>query len=217
MQELDAHNPHDAENASKESNSGHESRNREKSERRDRNLEKEIEELRSKVREAEEEAKDLKDKYLRAVADLHNYRKRVRKDIQAAYDSSNERFICDILPVIDNLERALEPSNFHDARGFRDGVRMIYDMLTAVLEDEGVKQFCSIGEQFDPARHEAVYAVESGEHPPETVVDEIERGYMIKERLLRPARVTVSKGNPDKASGRDDRTEADEESEKENQ
>jgi molecular chaperone GrpE len=71
---------------------------------------------------------------------------------------------------------------------------MILGMLKAVLEDEGVKDFCSIGERFDPTKHEAVYAVDSGDVPADMVIDEIEKGYMMKDRLLRPARVTVSRG-----------------------
>ncbi|MFQ5905953.1 MAG: nucleotide exchange factor GrpE [bacterium] len=155
---------------------------------------KELERLRLELEEKSRLCTDLQDKYLRALADLDNYRKRVRKEIQAAYGASNERLICDILPILDNFERALDPDNAGDAETFKEGVRLIYNMLKAVLEKEGVRDFCSIGEKFNPARHEAVYAVESEEHPAETVIQEIEKGYTIGERLLRPARVSVSKG-----------------------
>jgi molecular chaperone GrpE len=154
----------------------------------------EVKRLTAELKERAEEVKDFKDKYLRAVADLQNYRKRVRREIQEAYESSSDRLLCDILPVVDNLDRALDHPESSDPASFRDGVRMIRDMLKAVLEDEGVKEFCSIGERFDPAKHEAVYAVESNDLPTEIVVKEIEKGYMMKDRLLRPARVTVSRG-----------------------
>jgi len=164
----------------------------------------EIAGLKNELKKSAEEVKDLKDKYLRAVAELQNYRKRARKEIRAAYEASSDRLLCDILPVVDNLERALEQSKTCEAETFRDGVRMIRDMLKAVLEDEGVKEFCSVGESFDPARHEAVFAVESDEFPPEVVVEEIEKGYLMKDRLLRPARVTVSKGSPVKPADDED-------------
>jgi len=160
---------------------------------------KELEKLRLELEEKAKLCNELQDKYLRALADLDNYRKRARKEIQAAYGASNEKLICDILPILDNFERGLDPENATGEESFREGVRLIYNMLKAILEKEGVRDFCSVGERFDPARHEAVCALESGEHPADTVIQEIERGYTIGERLLRPARVAVSKGPPQDA------------------
>jgi molecular chaperone GrpE len=163
---------------------------------REEKLEKHVEELEEELGDLKDQVKELRDKYLRALADMDNYRKRARKEMRAAHEASNERLICDILPVLDNFERALDPTSSPDSESFRDGVELIYNMLRAMLEREGVEGFCSVGEKFDPARHEAVYSVESKEHPAETVVHEIEKGYMIKDKLLRPARVAVSKGRP---------------------
>ncbi len=172
-------------------------------------LRKHIEELEEEVDDLKGQVKSLRDKYLRALADLDNYRKRVRKEMQAAYETFNDRLICDILPVLDSFERALDPTNSPDSESFRDGVELIYNMFKAMLEREGVEGFCSIGEKFDPSRHEAVYSVESEEHPPETVVHEIERGYTIRDKLLRPARVAVSKSSSGKEMREESKQEED--------
>jgi molecular chaperone GrpE len=204
MQEVERHDDEKDENVAEVPGTNRDEEESGSSKKKHREGKEEISRLKSQLKEKGEEIKDLKDKYLRAVADLQNYKKRVRKEIQAAYESSSDRLICDILPVVDNLERALDHPQSSDPGSFRNGVRMIRDMLKAVLEDEGVKEFCSVGEKFDPARHEAVYAVESEDFPAEVVVNEIEKGYMFKNRLLRPARVTVSKGVPESEACRPD-------------
>jgi molecular chaperone GrpE len=156
-----------------------------------------MKELRMELKKEHEASNDYRDKCLRALADLANYRKRVRQDRQTASEASNDRLICDILPVLDNFERALDPANPKDGESFKQGIELIYSMLKAVLEREGVRDFCSVGEEFDPAKHQAIYALESEDHPAQTVINEVQKGYTRNDRLLRPAQVTVSKGSPE--------------------
>lgn len=165
--------------------------------RREPAKEMQMRELRNEVKKEQEASKDYRDKCLRALADLANYRKRVRQERQIASEASNDRLIYEILPVLDNFARALEAANSKDGESFKQGIELIYNMLRAVLEQEGVKDFCSVGEEFNPARHEAIYALESKDHPAQTIINEIQKGYMRNDRLLRPAQVTVSKGSPE--------------------
>jgi len=156
----------------------------------------EMKELQMELKKEQETSKDYRDKCLRALADLANYRRRVRQERQMASEASNDGLICEILPVLDNFERALDPANTRDVESFKQGIEMIYNMLKAVLENQGVKDFCSVGEEFNPARHEAIYAVESEDRPAQTIINEVKKGYTRNDRLLRPAQVTVSKGSP---------------------
>lgn len=169
---------------------------KEKKPRREPAKEMEMRKLRNELKKEQEASKDYRDKCLRALADLANYRKRVRQERQIASEASNDRLICEILPVLDNFERALGPANPKDGESFKQGIELIYNMLRAVLEQAGVKDFCSVGEEFNPARHEAIYALESEDHPAQTIINEIQKGYMRNDRLLRPAQVGVSKGSP---------------------
>jgi molecular chaperone GrpE len=143
---------------------------------------------------ASDEVKELTDKYLRSLADLDNQRKRMVKEKEETQKYANERLILEILPVMDNFERAIEAGeNSDSAKKLLDGVRLIFRQLSEVLEKEGVKSFDSLGEKFDPYKHEAFLAIESKEHEPSTILEEVEKGYLLKDKVIRPAKVTVSK------------------------
>lgn len=153
-----------------------------------------IRHLKEKAAKCKKEAAMNHEKYLRALADLDNFRKRVARERVQDQRRMVEALTLKILSTVDNLERALEFSKRTDnATPLREGLETIYNQLRATLESEGVKAFDSIGQPFDPHRHEAVLTVESEEHPPHTVTGEIEKGYLINDQLLRPARVVVSK------------------------
>lgn len=158
-----------------------------------------IEQLRAELRKVAEQAKDSDDKYLRALADLDNQRKRAIREKEELRKYANERLILEILPVIDNFELAIEAGEkTESAEQMVDGVKMILKQLREILEKEGVSSFESIGEKFDPYKHEALLAIESAEHDPYTVLEEIQKGYTMKERVIRPAKVTVSKKDLEK-------------------
>lgn len=138
------------------------------------------------------------DKYVRAMADFDNYRKRVAKEYLEKEAEANRNLIAKLLPVLDNLDRAIEVSrsgaeNDEALKSFHQGIQLIDQQIHNVLENEGLKPFSSKGEEFDPARHDAVLSVETNEHESNKVLDEVEKGFVFKGKVLRHARVTVSK------------------------
>jgi molecular chaperone GrpE len=139
-----------------------------------------------------EAARRERDEYLddmrRMKAEMENSRKRLERERTRYVQAASERLAGELLPVLDNLERALE------AQGdVREGVRATRDQLVAVLAREGLVQIHSDGESFDPAVHEAVMSMPSDEHEEDTVVQTLEPGYMLNDRTIRPAKVIVSK------------------------
>jgi molecular chaperone GrpE len=151
--------------------------------------------LQAQLAEKEKEIAELKDKYLRTLAESENARKRIRQQSEDSVRIQRESILRDLLPIIDNLERALAAArDGTDAKTILDGVQMTVRALLDFLRAQGVTPVESVGQAFDPARHEAVDHVASDAHPPNTVVDEFHRGYQIGERILRPARVSVAKG-----------------------
>jgi len=151
--------------------------------------------LEAQIAEKEKEIAELKDKYLRTLAESENARKRIRQQSEESVRIQRESILRDLLPIIDNLERALAAArDGTDPKTILDGVQMTVRALLDFLRAQGVTPVASVGQAFDPARHEAVDHVPSDVHPPNTVVDEFHRGYQIGERILRPARVSVAKG-----------------------
>ena len=142
-----------------------------------------------------EEAKKNWDLYLRERADLENFRKRAQRDKEDLARFANERFLREILPVLDNLERAVEHArqNQGGGEGLLEGVEMTLNQFQRILEKFGATPFESVGTAFDPSRHEAIGQVESAEHEPNAVAQELQKGYLLNERLLRPAMVMVAK------------------------
>jgi molecular chaperone GrpE len=152
----------------------------------------------------EETAKN-RDLYLRTLADLDNYRKRVQREKEDLSRFANENLLRELLPVLDNLERAIEHARSDQASsGILQGVEMTLSQLAKVLEKAGVKPVLAVGQPFDTARHEAIGQEDSSEYAPQTVVRELQKGYLLNDRLLRPARVLVAKAPPAAASARDD-------------
>ena len=156
-----------------------------------------------------EELKDLKakaakadenwDKYLRAVADFDNYRKRAGREKEELTRSTSERVVAALLPALDNLERAIEAAQTHGAENssILEGITQVYSQFRRTLMEFGLQEvIANAGHPFDPNLHEAVSQSESPEHPEGHVVEQLQRGYKLGDRLLRPARVVVSKGLP---------------------
>lgn len=146
---------------------------------------------------ARKEADESRDRFLRASAELENYKKRTSREIDGIRKYAAESVIKQLLPVVDNLERAIGSANGaknskSDAECVIEGVELTLKETLKVFGNFGVKQIQSVGETFDPKYHEAIMREES-EHPRNTVLKELQRGYMIHDRLLRPAMVVVSK------------------------
>ncbi|MCI0669368.1 MAG: nucleotide exchange factor GrpE [Myxococcaceae bacterium] len=162
---------------------------------------RELEELRlqldlsqAKGRELMEKLRDTHERMLRSAADLDNYRKRATREKEETQKYGIERVLKDLLPVIDNLDRALEHTDpGADGGALLSGVKMTRKLFEDALGRNGVKAFSAKGQPFDPHLHEAMQQVESTDVPPNTVVNEVLRGYMLHERLVRPALVMVSR------------------------
>ena len=154
----------------------------------------ERERVQQALTEAEERAKNHWDQYLRAVADLDNVRKRAQRDIEAANKWGLEKFAQELLPVWDSLELAVQNgSKVADVRTLIQGQEATLQLLSKALNKIGVAPINPQGEPFDPARHEAMMAQESATAEPNSVLQVVQPGYELNGRVLRPARVIVSK------------------------
>jgi len=146
------------------------------------------EDERAKLQQAHDE---LKDRLLRTAAEFENFKKRTRKEMDEAQARGREGVLKEILPVLDNLERALQHAAEKDPLAV--GVRMVEKQLLVALEKFGITRFSAVGQPFDPSVHDAIQQVETAEMPPGTVAMEFAKGYKAGDRLLRPAMVSVAK------------------------
>ena len=149
----------------------------------------------------EEEIKQLQDRILRMAADMENTRKRLEREKSDCISFANEGLMRGLLPVMDNLERALQHGEKDpNCKSLIEGVSMTLKSFGEVLGKFGCTPFDSVGKIFDPNYHEAVMQQESPEYPEKTVLQELQRGYTLHDRLLRPAMVIVSKASQDTQS-----------------
>ena len=133
------------------------------------------------------------DRLLRLQAEFDNARKRMAKERAEFIKYANEDLICRFLPVLDNFERALvHAGEGQNARSILEGIKLIQKQMNEVLTNYGLKQIPSVGEKFDPNRHEAIMKVESETHEDGTVIEEVQKGYTLNDRLIRPAAVKVT-------------------------
>jgi len=140
-----------------------------------------------------DEIKALQDKYLRLAAEFDNYKRLSLREQRDSARFANEGLLKELLPILDNLERAVRSSkDKHRRDGLIQGVELTLKQFMETLAKFGVRPIASVGQAFDPSRHEAVARVESNTVPAGSVVDEFQRGYYLHDRILRPAMVTVS-------------------------
>ena len=146
-----------------------------------------------------EECQVLNDKYLRLAAEFENYKRRAQREQSDTVRFANEKILKDLLPTIDNLERAIQSGQGaqNNLQALLEGVELTVKQFMETLSKFGVTQISSVGEAFDPTKHQAVANVESPAVPEQHVVDEYQKGYFLQDRILRPAMVTVSSGNPE--------------------
>ncbi|MCG8472442.1 MAG: nucleotide exchange factor GrpE [Desulfobacterales bacterium] len=166
--------------------------------------------LQEKVKGAEAKAAENHDKLLRATAEFDNYKKRSLREFQESKKYANEAFIKQLLPVIDNLERAVEATSSETEDSGKvvvEGVKMTLSEIFKVFDKFNLKALESEGKPFDPNFHQAVIQEETDEVPENTVVKVMQKGYLLHDRLIRPAMVVVSKAAP-KAVNEDKKVEA---------
>lgn len=156
-------------------------------------IQEELTRLSQALEEKTREADATHDRYLRALAELDNVKKRAQRDREEYIRFANESLLRELLPVLDNFDRAIQAARASaGAEAFVAGVELMQRELLRVLEKFGVTAFSAVGELFNPKRHEAVARVPTPDHPEMTVVEETLRGYLLNGRVLRPAMVTVA-------------------------
>lgn len=179
----------------------------------------EIDQLNVKIAELENNLTFYKDQFLRTVAEFDNYKKRTDNEYANFVRYANEQFIEKLLPVVDDFERSLKAlgemtakesdTNTKGNQSLARGVELIYNKLKKVLESHGVAPMEVVGKPFDPNYHDALMQVETSDYPHHTVIQEVERGYMLRERVIRHAKVIVSASpaEGDSQQSRDEREE----------
>ena len=148
-----------------------------------------------------EKTRAERDDYLarlqRVSADFLNFQKRAQKEISSAHEFGNTDLIKSFLPVLDDMERAMAAARAAGAKEDQDpllkGVQLVHDKALAILQQNGLTIIEAAGKPFDPSQHQAIMHLPSGQHPPETVMQELQKGYMLKGRTIRPSSVVVSK------------------------
>jgi molecular chaperone GrpE len=153
-----------------------------------------LEDLAQKLKLTEQEAQENYDRLLRVSADFDNYKKRASRDMEEFRKFSNQSLIKEMLSVVDNLELAINSTNGHKTidKGLLDGLAMTHTEILKVFEKFSVKPIIAKGQPFDPTFHEAVMQEATDEYPANTVINELQKGYLIHDRLLRPSMVVVA-------------------------
>jgi molecular chaperone GrpE len=152
--------------------------------------------------EAQAEVGRMKDALLRTAADFDNFRKRTRRELDEARRGGREDLLRTLLPVFDNLERAIQSATrTSDVKAMTEGLTMVQRQFVEALGREGIVRVETVGRAFDPSLHEAIQQVETNEHQAGTVIAEVQPGYKLGERLLRAAMVVVARGKSDDAGG----------------
>lgn len=166
--------------------------NEETEDKKDESEEQEKSLLDESLKQKEGEVAELSGQLIRLQADFVNFRKRAEKEKKDTINYALEKFICTLLPVIDNFQIAME-ANEEDKDSFYKGIELIYKQIVDVLESNGVEEIPSLGEEFDPNIHHAVFMEESEDYDSGKVIEVLQTGYMLKDKVIRPAMVKVAK------------------------
>lgn len=165
----------------------------------------ETEEDAKKVAEAEQQVAQYKDLLLRKAAEFENYKKRVENESATIIKFANEDLITEILPVLHDLERSLKSSKEHkNADVHYRGIELIHQKLLRILEAQGLKTFETVGKEFDVHYHDALMQVRRDDVPPHTILEEVEKGYTLNDRVIRHAKVIVSVAPHEQAAPQQD-------------
>lgn len=148
--------------------------------------------LQKQLEEQAAKAEDFYKRLARLQADYENFRRRTRLEKEELCKYASEQLVLRLLPVLDNFQRALAAEG-DSLQDYKSGVEMIYRQFQDVLSLEGVEAIPAVGEPFDPVKHEAVFREESEEYPENTIIEELRRGYFLKDKVIRPSMVKVSK------------------------
>ncbi len=142
---------------------------------------------------SEAEALEYKNKFLRLSADFQNFKRRSEKEKTDIFKFANEKLMLDLLPILDNMERAIEHAgDDSDETSILDGLKLIQKSFSEMLTKNGVEPIKAVGEEFDPALHHAVMSAESDDHESHVVIEEFQKGYKLKDKVIRHSMVKVS-------------------------
>jgi len=158
--------------------------------------------MKEELQKKEVENKEFKDNYLRALAEWDNYRKRMASEFAEFKKYAKIDFISKLLPVLDNFDRALAGAELNpNFESFYKGVEIIERQLRDILKSMGLIEYSGLGEQFDPILHDAVGVIATNDHPENIIIEEISKGYKVGDRVIKPAKVLVSK--PEEKGGQE--------------
>lgn len=150
----------------------------------------------------------LRDRLLRKAAEFENYKKRTDNELSSFFKYANESLILELLPVLDDFDRLFNAFNEkHDIDTFKKGVELTYEKLTGILKKQGLKEMETNGKKFDFNLHDALLQVADNSHEPDTILETAEKGYFLKDKVLRHAKVVVSTSDENKEPGRDEKPE----------
>lgn len=156
-------------------------------------MEADIAALQEELQKLKADVEKAQDSYLRTLADFDNFRKRQRDECARLTSFAREELILKVFPIMDNFQRALQAAEAqHSYESLVEGVSLTLRQMQEMLKAEGVEAIEAAGQEFNPELHEALMTVATDEYPPHTVIDELEQGYMLNGKLLRPARVRVA-------------------------
>jgi len=151
-----------------------------------------VEALRKEMEELKQEKEAAQERMLRIQAEFDNFKKRTQKERQNERKYKSQDLVNELLPVLDNFERALEVEVVEEAKSIVEGISMVYRQLKDALESENVEVIDTVGEEFDPNLHHAVMQVEEEESESNIVLEELQKGYILNDRVIRPAMVKVN-------------------------
>jgi molecular chaperone GrpE len=147
----------------------------------------------NKIKVLEKQVNELNDRYLRKLAEFENYKRRTDSERSEFFAYASEKLISEMIPVLDDFDRVMKSyDEKHDSELFKKGVELVYDKFKKVLEKQGLKEMDSNGKEFDVTLHEALMQQPDENHSPDTVLDTAEKGYYLKDKVLRHAKVIVS-------------------------
>ncbi len=181
----------DLNNKTAEENKSEVSDDKKSSDKKESSKEDELAKLNENLEKKDEEIVELKSHIQRLQADFDNFRKQNEKQRQDLINYANEGLIVKFLDVYEDMERALENSNNEEE--LREGLELIYSKMKTTLEKEGVEEIPAVGEKFDPFKHEALLTVDSPDHENNEIVDELMKGYTLKDKVIKYSKVRVCK------------------------
>ncbi|GGJ83447.1 protein GrpE [Lentibacillus kapialis] len=154
---------------------------------------KENDSLQAELSRLKQEKDDLQQRLLRTQAEFDNFKKRSQKEKESVQKYKSEELATELLPAMDNFERAMQVEVNAETKSFVEGISMVYNQIKEALKSQGIEEIEAVGKPFDPNVHHAVMQVEDEEAESDTIVEELQKGYILKDRVIRPAMVKVNK------------------------